>query len=68
MVSGMDKKPPPTLRDLYPDLNAEQLAEVEDSLERYLALVMRIFNRLESETDSVAHQLTGTNGEIPCNS
>lgn len=67
MVSGMEKTPP-TLRDLYPDLNEEQLAEVEDSLERYLALVMRIFNRLESESDCALPQLTAANGEIPCKS
>lgn len=48
----MDKKPAPTLRDLYPHLNEEQLAEVEDTWERYLALVLRIFERLESETDA----------------
>lgn len=62
----MNKKSAPTLRDLYPDLNDEQLAEVEDSLERYLALVMRIFNRLESETDSGVGQLTANDGGVPC--
>ena len=39
----------PTLSDLYPDLNDEQLAEVEDTLECYLELVLRIFERLEHE-------------------
>ncbi len=68
MVSRMDTKPAPTIRNLYPDLNDEQLAEVEDSLERYLALVMRIFERLESETDATAVHLTPNTGEILCNS
>ncbi len=63
----MDKKPPPTLRDLYPDLNDEQLAEVEDTWERYLALVLRIFERLESQTDSSANHLTQKANELPCN-
>jgi hypothetical protein len=62
----MENKPAPTIRDLYPDLNEEQLAEVEDSLERYLALVLRIFERLESATDAREH-LTPNAGELPCN-
>jgi len=64
----MENKPAPTIRDLYPDLNEEQLAEVEDSLERYLAVVLRIFERLESQTDlSAPVNLTAPAGEVPCN-
>jgi hypothetical protein len=62
----MDKKPAPTIRDLYPQLNDEQLAEVEDTWERYLALVLRIFERLESQTDGPAVHLTQDSNEIPC--
>jgi hypothetical protein len=62
----MDQKPPPTIRDLYPDLSEAQLAEVEDTWERYLALVLRIFNRLESQTDTTAAHLTAIDSEIPC--
>jgi hypothetical protein len=40
---------PPTIRDLYPHFNEEQLAEAEDALDRYLEIVLRIFERLESE-------------------
>jgi hypothetical protein len=40
---------PPTIRDLYPDLTEEQLVEVEESLDRYIELVLRIFKRLESD-------------------
>lgn len=40
---------PPTLRDLYPNLNEEELSEVEDTLEQYLELVLRIFERVEAE-------------------
>jgi hypothetical protein len=68
MVGRMDKKPAPTIRDLYPELNEGQLAEVEDSLERYLALVMRIFERLESQTDYPTAHLTADSGGIPCSS
>lgn len=62
----MDNKPAPTLRDLYPNLNDEQLDEVEDTWERYLALVLRIFERLESQTDSPASHLTQKSNGIQC--
>ena len=58
----MEKKPAPTIRDLYPHFTDEQLAEAEDAHDRYLAIVLRIFERLQSE----ASQLTPATGEIPC--
>jgi hypothetical protein len=58
----MEKKPAPTIRDLYPHFTDEQLAEAEDAHDRYLAIVLRIFERLESE----AGQLTPGTGELPC--
>lgn len=58
--------PAKTIRDLYPNLTDEQLAEVEDTWERYLSLVLRIFERLESQTDAPAGHLTPDAGEIPC--
>jgi hypothetical protein len=64
----MDEKDAPTIRDLYPHLNDEQLAEVEDTWERYLALILRIFERLESQTDSAAGHLTSDADEIPSDS
>jgi len=39
----MEKKPAPTIRDLYPHFTDEQLAEAEDAHDRYLAIVLRIF-------------------------
>ena len=54
------EKQPPTLRDLYPHLNEQQLAEVEDTFERYLALVWRIFERVEAQ----AGHLTANSDEI----
>lgn len=43
----MPQKPPVTLRDLYPDLTDEALAEIEDAFDRYLTLVWCIHERLE---------------------
>ena len=39
----------PTIRDLYPHLTEEELKEAEANLERYLELVLRIFERIETE-------------------
>ena len=35
----------PTLRDLYPELSDQGLIEAEDCLDRYLSLVLRVFER-----------------------
>ena len=59
----MEKKPPPTIRDLYPHFTDEQLAEAEDAHDRYLALVLRIFKRWSWRK---AGQLTPGTGAIPC--
>jgi hypothetical protein len=42
----MNDKPIPTLKELYPHLDEKELLQVEDTLDRYLALVMRIFDRV----------------------
>jgi len=62
MTAPLDKKPAPTIRDLYPHFTDEQLAEAEDARDRYLAIVLRIFERLELE----AAQLTAGTDAIPC--
>ena len=59
----MDKNPAPTIRDLYPHFTDEQLAEAEDNFERYLTLVLGIFERRELQR---AEQLTEDSDEIPC--
>jgi hypothetical protein len=60
----MDKPTPAkTIRDLYPNLTDEQLAEVDDTWERYLALVLRIFERQELEK---AAQLTEDADTLSC--
>jgi hypothetical protein len=50
----VEKKPAPTIRDLYPDFTPEQLAVAEDNLEQYLTLVLRIYERIQSEPESYA--------------
>ena len=57
----MEKKPAPTIRDLYPHFTDEQLAEAEDAFDQYLGIVLRIFDRLQE-----AGQLTVNSGELPC--
>ena len=54
----------PTIRKLYPDLNDAELLQAEDNLDRYLALVLRVFERLESETDPHVSQLTARAGTV----
>ncbi len=39
----------PTIHDLYPHLTPEECALAEENLELYLALVLRIFERLKAE-------------------
>lgn len=56
----------PTIRDLYPHLSATELAEAEDNLERYLALVLRIFERVVAEAYPQVDPLTQNNGTLPC--
>jgi hypothetical protein len=38
-----------TIRGLYPQLNEEQLKEAEENLERYLELVLRIYERIQKD-------------------
>ena len=51
----MDTKTAPTIRDLYPHFTEQQLAEAEDNLERYLTLVLRIYERIQADPASYAH-------------
>jgi len=47
----------PTIRDLYPHLNEDELREAEDNLQRYFEIALRIHDRLESEKNVVDNQL-----------
>jgi hypothetical protein len=51
-----------TIRDLYPDLDDEQLKEAEENLQRYLELTLRIYDRIRQDPDAYARfkTLTGS--------
>lgn len=38
-----------TIADLYPDMNEQQLAEAEANLKRFVAVIVRIYDRLTAE-------------------
>jgi len=62
----MDKEPAPTIRDLYPHFTEKELEDAEDNLDRYLRLVLRIFERMEVETNPQVDQLTPNTGTLRC--
>jgi hypothetical protein len=51
-----------TIRDLYPDLDAEQLKEAEENLGRYLELAVRMYERIRQDPETYARfkTLTGS--------
>jgi hypothetical protein len=60
----MDSQQASSLRDLYPDLTAEQLEEAEANLERFLAVMARLVERLRTEGfDLSAPDLTASDTE-----
>ncbi len=64
----MSKNADSAIRDLYPDFSEKEVAEAVDNLDRYLVLVLRIFERVESETDPQAARLTSGAGTLGSNS
>ncbi len=42
----------PTIAELYPHLNEEELKEAEQNLDRYLEVVLRIYERLQRDQES----------------
>ena len=42
----------PQLRELYPHLSDEELRESEENLNRYLNVVLRIYERIKTENDT----------------
>ena len=52
-TTSPDSEQPLTIADLYPELNSAQQSEAADCLNRYLAVVRRIFTRLENERKTV---------------
>lgn len=55
-----------SIRDLYPSLKESELAETEQTLSQYLTLILRIFERLESERYPQPDPLTENNGTLVC--
>ena len=45
----MQQDQPITIRDLYPQMSDEELAMAEANLRRYVAVVVRIYDRLKAE-------------------
>lgn len=60
----MNENAAPTIRNLYPQFSDQELREAEENLDRYLALVLRIFERLESESHPPAGPLTVATGTL----
>ena len=48
-MSNAMKTPTITIKDLYPNLSDAELEIVEDQLEQYLALALRIYERVVTE-------------------
>lgn len=55
----------PTIQELFPGLVEADLKLAEETLDRYLALVVRIIERIESERNPQGH-LTQQNGTLRC--
>ena len=56
----------PAFRDLYPHLHEAQLADAEERFDRYIALAVRIFERLRNDPtfpDNL-RALTGTPDDL----
>jgi hypothetical protein len=47
-------QPEKTLRQLYPHLSDAQLAEANENLRQYVELALRVFERLELDTEEWA--------------
>jgi len=62
----MHQKPAPPIAELYPGLTETELAAARENLERYLALVLRIFDRVELDEDPQPDRLTPGIGTLAC--
>ena len=54
MKNKKSSKEPVAIRDLYPDLNNDQLKEAEENLARYLGLTLRIYDRIRQDQEEYA--------------
>lgn len=53
-VQPSRKKQPLTLRDLHPEWTDEQCEKAEETLDRYLEVVVRIANRIFADPEAYA--------------
>lgn len=49
MVEDFNNRTPITIRDLYPNMSDAELAEAEANLKAYVAVIVRIYDRLKAE-------------------
>jgi hypothetical protein len=56
-------EPRPSIRDLYPDLDAERLKDAEENLGRYLELAVRMYDRIRQDPEAYARFKTLTDSE-----
>ncbi|MBU6400341.1 MAG: hypothetical protein KGS61_08485 [Verrucomicrobia bacterium] len=49
MLASMEERAAPTIRDLYPTLGDEGLRQAEDNLAQYIALALRVYERVSSD-------------------
>ncbi len=55
MTNSKPKKDPePTIRDLYTELKKEQLTNADKNLDRYVALVAQLYERIRQDPDDYA--------------
>jgi len=67
MATGdSDTRPAPSIADLYPTLSDEERAEAKENLDRYLALALRILERLHAaQHGSPLDPQSGVDAETP---
>ena len=53
-INKRDNSGEVTIKDLYPHLNDDQQREAEENLNRYVALVLRVYERIR--TDAAAYK------------
>lgn len=53
----------PSVRDLYPHLSEEELHEAEENLDRYLELILRIYERIERDPETYERLQAALRGE-----
>ena len=64
MIDESKGKPAPTIRDLYPGFDDQQLQEAEENLERYLEVALRIDERIKSDPEAYARFRSLTDSKV----